>query len=186
MSFPRILLDIDGVVADLVGALCEEVGEITPKDFHTYSFDDCGFEGWKLRAMKVCMSTPGFCANLPLYPGAQEFCDRLQELGDVVAVTKPYPTGQTWAYEREDWCWRIGIRKVIHTSHKECIKGDLLIEDSADNAARWYDEWSNGRVVLIDRPWNQLQPNSLYSIRTSRFPYVRAKNFEGALKAVAP
>jgi len=100
------------------------------------------------------MGTPGFCAGIPWYPGAQAFLNSLKMLGDVIAVTAPYKDGRTWQYERARWLAPY-IKRQIHTAHKELIGGDVLIEDSLEIAERWQKAHPSGIAILTDRPWNQ-------------------------------
>lgn len=153
----RILLDIDGVVADLVGELCQELGKhgvtMHPEHFRQYDFKDC-VSPFEYVVMQKAMERRGFCRDLPGYKGAGEFCERLRTMGEVVAVTKPFPTSETWAHERAQWCKELGISKVVHTSHKELVKGDVLIEDHIANVAQWLHAWPHGQAIVMIKPWN--------------------------------
>lgn len=166
-----ILLDVDGVIADLVGALCNawnaDSSPVSPtlaeEDVTAYGFRECLSEE-QATAFNEFMARPGFCTCIAQYYGAPRFVERLH-VGhfDVVAVTKPFHKSATWAAERTQWLKGFGVDKVIHTGHKEYVRGDYLIEDSVDNALKWRAAWPEGRVVLIDRPWNRqakdLPPN---------------------------
>lgn len=153
----RILIDVDGVLADLVGALCGELRKHghprTEWDVTAYNFEDC-LPLDEVALMREAMERPGFCASLPWYSGASVFATMLHDHGDVIAVTKPYPKGPTWAYERQHWL-SDHISKVIHTGHKAYVSGDVLIEDCVANIVDWLKGNPQGRAILIDRPWNR-------------------------------
>lgn len=156
---PIILLDIDGVVANLVGSLLEELAlhghYRVESDVKHYEFARC-FTPEEMRIAVEAMKRSGFADSLGGYPGAQTFIDSLHKLGDVVAVTKPYPASRTWARDREDWCSRFGVGKVIHTSHKQYVAGDVLIEDHPGNLSTWLHHNPGTIGVLLSRPWNDL------------------------------
>lgn len=147
----RILVDVDGVLADLVGALCRNLPRHTPDKMTEYRFQDT-LDATEWTIAHNDMVRPNFVAHMPWYPGAQDFVRKLHALGDVVAVTRPYEHSPTWAYEREQWL-RGHVDRVVHTAHKEMIRGDYLVEDSTDNALKWAQHWPGGTAYLIARPW---------------------------------
>lgn len=153
----RILIDVDGVLADLVGALCAELATrdsvVTPEDFTSYPFEDI-LTPQEMRIITHHMAMPGFCSSIPWYPAGRTFLECIKEAGEVVAVTKPFQASRTWAWERQQWLHGV-VSHVVHTGYKECIRGDLLIEDCFDHIEAWLFENPQGRAVMIDRPWNQ-------------------------------
>lgn len=153
----RILLDIDGVVANLVGALLEELRahgfhrrekEVKHHDFVAT------FNREELKIIRAAMQRPGFVDGLLMYSGAQGFINELQAMGEVVALTKPYASSMTWVYERQLWCERRGIRNVVHTDRKHLVPGDCLIEDHPGNLCEWARAWPGRVGILLSRPWN--------------------------------
>ena len=85
---PTILLDIDGVLADFVGAVrrtCAEVGHnLTSPTAHNFT-DNLPAPVY---AHYVGASTQfGWCSAIEPYEGAYAFVADLHTLGDVVAVT---------------------------------------------------------------------------------------------------
>lgn len=171
----RILIDVDGVLADLAGAVCAELAaqgrQVRPEQFTTY---DMGTVVSRTD-LDFMFSREGFCASLDWYPGARAFLACLQDVGDVVAVTKPFHGGKTWAHERTEWLQPY-LPAVISTAHKKYVAGDVLVEDSEANCYTWLEANTSGRAVLIDRPWN----------RAAEFhPRLRrAKGWAEALRAV--
>jgi 5'(3')-deoxyribonucleotidase len=174
----RILLDIDGVCADFIGACCAKVSAppynyaVTPADVTHFQLEKC-LPNSIANLMFSFASMEGFCEELPWYPGAKEFVAELHKLGEVVVVTSPLKSSRTWCWERRQWL--LGhVNKIVHTQHKEMVYGDVLIEDSLSNAHKWSNAHRAGKVVLVDRPWNQDVFDGFG---------VRVKSYEEALKA---
>lgn len=163
----KILVDVDGVLADLHAAICRDLtwagfvymsGEgwtvpWTPEHATHYEFERC-FPPEECNAIHHIMANPGFCTSIPWYPAARTFVEALQTVGEVIAVTKPYPKGPQWAYERKAWLQPY-IKKVVHTDHKELVGGDILIEDYPSNCITWLAHNPDGLAILLSRPWNQ-------------------------------
>ncbi len=160
----RILLDIDGVLADLVTHLRTEAG-IT-SEVNTMDFRDC-LTDLELLQVEVLSKKRGFCRAIPWYPGAKDFLKDLQCLGRVYAVTAPW-RADTWAHERREW-----LAGHIHENHvlsvptgaKHMVSGDILIEDNPETIGDWLHGNPRGHAILIDRPYNQV---ATYSSRVYR------------------
>ncbi len=175
----RILIDVDGVLCDLNGALCSELrtcGWDTSVEDWTYPTADLLLEHGVITqpqhaVMTRAMERRGFVLSAPIYPGAGAFVSALRDLGDLVAVTKPYADSETWPWERTTWL-RPYTEKVIHTASKECVAGDVLIEDSVSNLHDWLEANPSGRGILIDRPWNRLEELHPRAARVSTFGQV--------------
>jgi 5'(3')-deoxyribonucleotidase len=174
----RILLDVDGVIADLVGDLCSELRAVgyrrQPEDVTTYEFQHA-LPRDELAVVRGAMVRPGFVASMSWYPGAREFVRELQRLGEVVAVTKPFATSPTWAYERAVWLGR-NIEKVVQTAHKELVGGDFLIEDCVANAHTWRHAHPGGHAILLQRPW--------CDVHRLDMPLMGATSYEAVLETI--
>jgi 5'(3')-deoxyribonucleotidase len=153
----RVLLDVDGVLAALVEDLCQHLTDLgyhrVPEDIVRYEMR-CVVTKPEADAIDTKMKEVGFCVGLPWYDGAMEFVEALREMSDVVVVTKPHKASPTWAHERELWLEPY-IDRVVHTAHKEVVVGDVLIEDSFQNACKWLEHHPGKFAILIDRPWNR-------------------------------
>lgn len=150
----RILLDVDGVLADLVSHLQETAG-IT-SEVNTYDFRDC-LTDLELLQVQQASGQRGFCLGIPWYPGAKEFLDDLHQMGQVYAVTAPWHL-DTWAHERREWlAGRVDSTRVLSVPgvSKHLVRGDLLIEDDSHTCRTWLRENPDGHAVLIDRPYNR-------------------------------
>ena len=135
----RILIDVDGVLADAVSHAGLAHAEVT-------SYNHPGL----LEALK----RPGFAADQPEYDGAVE---GIRALGaDVVFVTAPYQWNQTWAHDREGWLReRFPAAPVVHTAHKYLVKGDMLVDDNPEHLRAWVKANPYGIAILWSRPWNE-------------------------------
>ena len=163
MSKIRILLDVDGILADFVTPCVAHVNEIMGT---TYTVDDV--DRWDIMEAldvppKVAtevfdrMKEKDACYNLAVYSGAQEAVEGLKAIGEVFAVTAPM-SGPNWAHERERWLnLHFGIKpaNVISTSAKHCVAGDILIEDKTSTLIKWREHHAHGYGVLWHRPSNR-------------------------------
>lgn len=162
MRKPRVLLDVDGVLADFLtpalGILHRLTGrpwsadEITSWDI----FDIVG-RRWEEPFFEAC-NRPGFAANLDVCTGAKEAVGVLQEISDLYVVTSPMHHSPTWTYEREGWLrahFGIAGNRIIHTSAKYMCLGDVLVDDRPYNVQKWRYEHPNGLGILWDAPYNR-------------------------------
>jgi 5'(3')-deoxyribonucleotidase len=144
-----ILVDVDGVLADFTGAVREwDLFALYPEDLQSM--------------IKRRISDPGFCAELKVLPGAEEGVRELVQLGDVYAVTSPWWSSPTWPYERTRWLDRwfgMPADRVVQTSAKQLVFGDVMIDDRPENLIEWRScQQARGwctRAVLVDAPYNQ-------------------------------
>ncbi len=174
-----ILCDVDGVLADCVGAICKEVEGLTPEQIEHWELNLSMTPEQHAKAV-AAMSRPGFCRGLEWYAGAEAFLFGLHDIGDVYAVTSPF-NSETWERERRLW-----LRDVLHPScvlavpsaAKPLVRGNILIEDHPGTAHRWLLANPTSYAILIDRPWNQ--PTSAEFRRDARMH--RAKGYAEALR----
>jgi 5'(3')-deoxyribonucleotidase len=161
----RILVDVDGVVADLVSRLCQFPGlrHLTPEHCTTPKFsDDPNLTDLEKKLLAGAMEMRGAVRDLPLHDGARDMVRRFRDNAhEVVFLTHHYETSQTWVYDRSQWLAEHfpGI-PVIYTKHKELVPGDALVEDTPINLERWlYANKTRGhgpvRGFLVRRPWNR-------------------------------
>lgn len=162
----RILLDVDGVLADCASAAVACAKRLWPerkRDFEIETITDFDFAvSWLLTRsqaahLRDCMLQPKFCARLERYAGASAFVRRLNELGKVTVVTSPLEGSKYWMYERVEWLARhfgIDERDVVFRSDKTRESGDYLIDDAIHNLAPWGAAHGRQRALCIARPWN--------------------------------
>lgn len=181
-----ILTDCDGVLADLVGALCSELAgrgfNRTPDDVKHFDFS-LSFTEDEMRAVHEIMRTPGFVHALDWYEGARAFLRELAREGDVHAVTAPFRDAASWMHERLAWLASEVQGDRVHFvagKYKHLVRGDVLIEDHPTTASDWCTSNPNGVAVLIDRPWNRPGSNE-WRLHANMY---RAGSFDDALRIV--
>jgi 5'(3')-deoxyribonucleotidase len=172
---PIIYLDLDGVIAEFVVTAMRHHGAPITSDGE-YP-DNCEWDIVKATNMlRGTINLPplsatkfwdalghDFYATLPFYPGALNFIDGLEDIGDVylatsVTLTPGCSSGkQVWIdqylpkYKRRSF---LGARKE-HLSQE----GRILIDDRDLNCDRFERDdngnYRGGHAVLVPRPWNR-------------------------------
>ena len=162
---PRVLLDVDGVLADFIGEALAIANDLLGCAFrreHVHSFDfttALGLTPYAAAAVKRRIgSTPGLARSLDVYPGAIAGVRRLRQIADVYIVTSPWNSNPTWTHDREVWLRRhfaIPSEKVIHTSAKHVCVGDVLVDDRTETCVAWRDAHPAGITVQWMTPHNR-------------------------------
>jgi 5'(3')-deoxyribonucleotidase len=164
---PRVLLDVDGVLADFVGAFLgvvrDRLGrEHTPEDIHSFGIaNSLNLSKDEFDTCAEVVSQPGFGRTLAIYPGAQEGVAALQRIADVYIVTSPWNSNPTWTHDREWWLYEnfhIPYNRVVHTSAKHLVRGDVLVDDKVDTVATWCEEHPGCTGIVWDTPHNRREP----------------------------
>lgn len=161
-SKPLVLLDVDGVIADFVGASLDAIerhmgirfaaDQVTSYDFRSLP----GWDSIKDRFWELTRSI-GFCQKIEPFPGAVEGVGRLREVATVEFLTSPMHGSPTWVHERDFWLERhFGAhhRDVMHVRKKERVRGDFLVDDSADKVESWRKAHLDGVGIVWTRPYN--------------------------------
>jgi 5'(3')-deoxyribonucleotidase len=178
-------MDVDNVCADFTGHYVAIANRVTGR-FYKYEnvteweIDKAlGLEPWAVREIREVLSRPGAAHNVPECPGSVESILKISRDVDIVFVTSPLTTSKTWAHDRAEWLFQkfgeIG-RRVIHTEHKECVLGDMLVDDKPENVARW-SEHVGGLPVLWDQPSNRFYQEAP--------PIRRLHNWDEVISAVS-
>ncbi len=160
----RILLDIDGVIADFVTPVVRYINELTGYDYKNEDVTE-----WDIaKCLKLAprqssqldeyIRTENFCLMLSGYAGADEALGGLRELADVYAVTAPFKNSPFWMPERARWLAdRAGfdLNKVVFASEKQVCAGDVLIDDKCSTLVTWMQHHPKKRTVLLNQTWNK-------------------------------
>lgn len=168
MRLPKILLDLDGVLADFYQQLADYYNQrynasITVEDFNDFEFERC-FPIETVERLIEIFNEPGYFINLPVIPHAKEIASQFSTLGYQVKIcTAParkldgFLNGQS-AEEKFDWVAKhfpYWANSITVTQEKEDVQGDMLIDDSPVNISKWCARNKDGIGYLIDRPWNR-------------------------------
>jgi len=151
----KILLDVDGVVADTRNAIIEklQLKDPNPKSWDLVKIlppDD------KERVLEL-MDDMDFWSNLPLVDGAKKGVRLLKAYGhEVVWVTSPWKTCIGWESARRFFInEHFGDDTIVVTSEKHHVAGDVFIDDKVDNVESYKKENPNTMVYIFDQPYNQ-------------------------------
>lgn len=166
----RILLDVDGVLADFVTPALAVINTITgdayrPQDITQHDITlACKLTDAQIKHWEAAISAPGFCASIQPYPSVDLHLERLRSVGDVIAVTAPltvgnYDAAPHWLPERYDWLRRMsfGHKEIIFASDKSFIDGNYFVDDKVSNVEAWLkrQNWCGHMSAFVfAQPWN--------------------------------
>jgi len=153
-----ILIDMDGVVCDLVSRWCEEISErcvhVRYADVTTYWLENSLPPSMRYMAYKP-FEDRGFYLSIPPVSGARRGIEQIKKMGhEVYLVTAPYPAPYV-VYEKCVWVDQnlfpvLDSDRVIVTQDKSMIRGDLIVDDRPRHL-----ESFPGHAVLFGRRWNR-------------------------------
>lgn len=158
----RFLIDADETSVvwskkwDLRAAGHEKHGLRLTKDQTTFNLYEHATEEGK-RIINAIMDEAGYYSDLPPMPGAKEaIFEMIEEGHDVRIVTAPWVTNKTCASDKIEWFEReYGPgwgKRVIITSDKTLIRGDILIDDKPYIEGSMEPEWEHVRFTA---PYNK-------------------------------
>lgn len=153
---PIILLDMDNTLVDWDGEFVRRwmarFPDEPPLGLHQRAFFEMerNFEENQVPAVLSIMAEPGLYESLIPYPGALDAVRGMQQRGWVVRlVTAPHPSCfASCAKEKMIWTERhLGAdfcRKVVLTSDKTLVRGDVLVDDKPHQTGDVAEpEWSH-------------------------------------------
>ena len=176
MRRPRVLMDVDGVLANFVGATLRDLerwaskedlerwGGVPLRHDAVVTWDVLSsFPGSQALEdrMRAAWREPGWCAQIPVYDGAIEGLARVREISDVFFVTSPMSSAPHWMWERERWLahyFNATERDIVFTSSKHLVSGNFLVDDKPSNVIEWRNERllePGTYAVLWDRAYNR-------------------------------
>lgn len=156
-----VLIDCDGVVADFVGTCLDyakSVG-VEPLSPEQIKMDIKKYDLWKQADLGNAVLREGFCYNIKLIEGAQEFVQAIRDMDiPIMFVTSPYEGSKHWHYERYQWLkthFNINRKEIMFATEKRYVGGITLIDDKADNVLNWQRYNAPRFGILIAQPWNE-------------------------------
>ncbi len=162
----RVLLDVDGVLADFIGGALKLINsqwgtEYLPEQVTQFDFAaSLGMTKERAaEAKRLISAAPHLARTLDVYPGAIEGVRQLREVADIYIVTSPWNSNPTWTHDRERWLkehFDIPHSHVIHTSAKHVCGGDFLVDDRTETLPQWEAANPNGVTVQWETLHNRL------------------------------
>ena len=160
----RILVDMDGVIADWGAAYGESLDAFGAdaadiprhKDQRSFNLND-GRTDRERAIIGAVLVEPGFYSRLQPIPGAKPALRAMRKAGhDVRIVTSPWVSNPTCASDKLNWVAdRYGSHwaaRVIITTDKTLVHGDVLIDDKPEVTGIETPSWEH---VLFDQPYNR-------------------------------
>jgi 5'(3')-deoxyribonucleotidase len=174
---PRILLDVDGVLADFVGSFLYELRDITGVKYTREQVTEWQIEKALNLAPAVVSEAyertkrQHWCFNIAPYPGAREGVKALREAGlNLRICTTPMAKSKHWMPERVEWLWNyFGFKEseIIFTYEKHAVYADAIVDDKIATLRDWVGQFgfggvkatpfSRGYAIAWDTPHNQTE-----------------------------
>lgn len=144
----RILLDVDGVMAEFTNHLCKKIGleceEPDPTTFTQWDFIKHHLNTLQAKVCDQILSKPEFWLTQPLMPGAKDAVDLFLQKGhEVHFVTHRWPGCLGWTEARIEWVEKnLGIKySFVHIAgHKYVYDGEVFVDDRETHIEAWKKE----------------------------------------------
>lgn len=155
----RILLDVDGVLADLTGAtvpFLAAFGIKAPVTAYDFGLSPEGKE-----YLHDLWSQPGFHSLINPTSQAEAIIKVAMSMGDVRIVTASFVKSRTWEHERRAWLRKhFGIPanhvSFVPSGEKHHVRGDKFIDDHYPNAHAWAQANPGGESICMVQPWSEV------------------------------
>ena len=160
----RILVDMDGVIADWgaeYGLRLDTYGveaASLPRHHDQLTFNlNAGRTKREQEIIAEILASPDFYSALQPIAGARTALRQAAKVGhDIRFVTSPWVSNPTCASDKLNWIVRhYGARwgqRVIITTDKTLVRGDILIDDKPEVMGAAHPEWEH---ILFDQPYNR-------------------------------
>jgi 5'(3')-deoxyribonucleotidase len=153
----KIAIDIDGVLADQVGAVLKIIErdwglKFIKSDVNRAHWTFSGRELWSEIAR--LLADPEYTLNIPLIEGSQDGIDRLED-HDMCVVTARRPNAEV---ATRQWL-NIHFPSLTEyyrasTGTKHCIPADVLIDDLDLNIVEFVKSNPDRHGILFKHPWS--------------------------------
>ncbi len=153
----RLVLDVDGVVADFLGHTIATLEGLPPEfqDREHYTLWDISKSlppEFRPR-LAALWNRPGWCRSIPRLPDIPDF---LSWGVEVTWATAPMVTSPYWVPERADWIReQFGYGELIFARDKSEAPGDVMVDDKPENVLDWARKHQNGQAFLWDASYNR-------------------------------
>ena len=153
----RILIDMDGVVANTMGRLDQLHFDAAIGIENITEWDISKFYPEK-RGVFNFFNLPDIFSKATPIDGAIIAINKLMNIGHEVIFVTAVPTeSMNGYYQKIHWIYRyfgFAEKNFVATHRKEYIDGDILIDDKPENIVLWLDAHPEGRAILFPQPWN--------------------------------
>lgn len=175
----RILVDLDGIVADTLPHWLRRIYYLTGvratlADITKWNLN----ENPPLTLLQPnqifdILNEPGFNVSIPEMSDATLFLKKLHDVGhDISVVTArfgPVAMPETLQWLHAMMPWFDAEKKTFFCYDKHRVDGDILIDDKAETLIKYNQEHPAAKLITIDYPYNQHAPAN--TIRVSKNGY---------------
>ena len=166
----RIILDVDGVIADCI----EYVNQRINNEFYTsYTHDDIVTfyfmsESAGILTKEECayakevFAEDGFALFLNPIKGAIKATRKLIESeNEILFVTSQWYSSSTWCSDRYQWLVNFFGKENVDNNlsfnhNKALIPADVFIDDKIENCKDYKAAHPSAHVILFRQPWNNI------------------------------
>lgn len=168
MQKPILLVDMDEVCADMLGALCD-----TLNGAHGLALTRETFTDWDMRRFVPAevnpadvFDIPGFFRHLAPVPGARDALEILSQIYEIVICTNAPPLAyadkQAWVAEHLPF---VQQGNFIATPRKDLIQAHARVDDYPPNLR------GGGLGILFDAPHNRAHQLGAGQFRANDWPH---------------
>lgn len=166
----RVLIDVDDVAAQFRRGYLDTVFRLhgvriaMDTTLKTWDIDHTlQLTQPQLNAVWREINSPGWAQRLEPMPGAVAAIEALASRHEVMFVTKPLRSSDTWESDRRKWVRKhfgVHLSECVHqTGKKYAVDGNWLIEDKPEHAEQWIaDRMEHSRrrcqAILYAWPYN--------------------------------
>ena len=166
----RILIDMDGVLADVYKSLIDY--QYTQKGIIKTEYELNGLEErTAFPDIVTILKTPGFFLNLPLMEDCRDGLAYLNEKYEIVIVSSATEFDNC-LNDKHNWLKNnfpfLHWSQIIHCGSKKGITGDIMIDDHPKNL-----DYFSGQRIIFTQPHN-------YDIHKEE--YTRVKSWNDIMK----